>query len=138
MVIAALKRFSVAGLIFSLTAALAVEFPWSDWVGHAHWAKVGWIPFYSWPVSLSDIVQNIILFVPAGVCARLAFGARARIRAPLLSLPVSLLGEWTQLYSHNRFPSATDVVCNIVGSLVGVWLAERLLRLRESASPVRR
>ena len=133
-----MKRFGVIGLVVSLAAALAVDYPWDHWVGHTHWAKVGWIPFYSWPVSLRDILQNVILFLPAGVCARLAFGARARIWAPLLAFPVSLLGEWTQLYSHERFPSATDLVCNIAGSLVGVWLAGSLVRSRGNASTVRR
>ena len=125
-----MKRFGVLGLIVSLTAALAVDYPWGNWVGHTHWAKVGWIPFYSWPVSTGDILQNIILFLPAGVFARLALGARARVWAPLLCFPVALLGEWTQLYSHGRFPSATDLVCNLLGSLVGVWLVEKLIRSR--------
>lgn len=130
-----MKRLGVTGLIVSLAAALAADYPWGDWVGHTHWARVGWIPFYSWPVSFKDILQNVILFFPAGCFARLAFGRRARIRAPLLAFPVSLLGEWTQLYSHNRFPSATDLVCNIIGSLVGVWSAGMVLRWLEWEDP---
>jgi len=110
----------------SFAAALAVDFPWTTWAGHSHWAKVGWIPFYSWPLSVPDIIQNILLFMPAGVCARLALGERARMRAVLLALPVSVLGEWTQLYGHSRFPSATDVSCNVLGTLAGVWLAGTL------------
>ena len=127
-----MRRFGVIGLIVSLVAALAADYPWGNWVGHTHWARVGWIPFYSWPVSIFDILQNTLLFLPAGFCARLALGPRARVWAPLLTLPVSLLGEWTQLYSHNRFPSATDLVCNLLGSMIGAWLAGRLVRSRIS------
>jgi glycopeptide antibiotics resistance protein len=120
------KRVGTIGLIISFAVALAFDFPWTTWAGHSHWAKVGWIPFYSWPVSVPDITQNILLFMPAGVCAHLALGERARTRAVFLALPVSVLGEWTQLYGHSRFPSATDVSCNVLGTLAGVWLAGML------------
>jgi glycopeptide antibiotics resistance protein len=125
------QRFARAGLVLSLAAALAVDYPWANWVGHTHWGRVGWIPFYSWPVSIKDIVQNVILFLPAGYFAGIAFGNRARAWAPLLVLPVSLLGEWSQLYSHNRFPSATDVVCNVVGGFVGAWSAGNRAKTRQ-------
>jgi hypothetical protein len=39
------------------------------------------------------------------------------LAAGLITLPVSIAGEWTQLYSHRRFPSATDVACNLAGAL---------------------
>lgn len=33
-----------------------------------------------------------------------------------MALFVSLLCEWAQVYSHGRFPSATDVTCNVGGA----------------------
>ena len=125
-----MKGLGRIGLAVSLAAAFVVDFPWGDWVGHTHWARVGWIPFYSWPVTPRDILQNVILFLPAGCFARVAFGERARTRALLLSLPVAFVGEWTQLYSHTRFPSATDLVCNLMGTVAGVWLADVYVKRR--------
>ena len=122
-----MQRFAVLGLFLSLAAALAIDYPWGDWVGHTHWSRVGWIPFYSWPVSVMDVLQNILLFLPAGWFGRAAMGRRGRIAAPLVVLAVSLAGEWTQLYSHTRFPSATDVACNVLGGAAGAWLADRAL-----------
>jgi glycopeptide antibiotics resistance protein len=131
------KRFGRIGLAVSLALAFAIDYPWSNWVGHTHWSRVGWIPFYSWPVSLRDIVENVLLFLPAGVCARLAFGDRGRLWGPLLSFPVAFVGEWTQLYSHSRFPSATDLVCNVLGSMAGVWVTGEYLK-RRTLPPWRR
>lgn len=34
-----------------------------------------------------------------------------------MAFVMSLLGEWSQVYSHSRFPSATDVVCNVIGAV---------------------
>ena len=125
---AQVKRVGRIGLVASLAVAFVLDYPWGDWVGHTHWRNVGGIPFYSWPVSFFDIIQNLILFMPAGCFGYLAFGKRARLWAPLLALPVSFVGEWTQLYSHTRFPSATDLVCNVLGSYLGVLLADEYVR----------
>jgi glycopeptide antibiotics resistance protein len=71
-----------------------------------------------------DVILNSMLCAPLG-----GFAVRV-FRHPLLSalglsLLVSLTGEWTQVYSHTRFPSATDVACNVAGALAGVIFARR-------------
>jgi len=33
--------------------------------------------------------------------------------------------EWTQVYSHTRFPSTTDVSCNVIGAVLGRLVADR-------------
>jgi len=50
------------------------------------------------------------------------------VTAVLLGLALSLATEATQIFSHRRFPSATDVVTNTTGALVGAWLATRFPR----------
>jgi len=98
--------------------ALAV-LPWSDFQGHTHWNKVAWIPFFSPPIRVRDIVANVLLFCPLG--ATVGVHSRARnvpLHAALVAVTVSLLAEWSQLYSHTRFPSATDLVCNAAGSML--------------------
>src|SRR5260370_40452642 len=78
--------------------------PW-DFVGHAHWQKVQWIPFRSPPVSLFDVVGNILLYLPFGYTMVRAAAARARLwHAVALAAALSLTLEWSQLYSHSRFP----------------------------------
>ena len=112
-------------LVVSLLAGLAVDYPWGDWVGHTHWAKVGWIPFYSWPVRPFDILQNLLLFSPVGVSSALAIRRRPVLVAALLTLPVAFAGEATQLYSHGRFPSATDLVNNVAGAALAAYVCAR-------------
>lgn len=100
---------------------LLVLLPWRDFQGHTHWSKVAWIPFVSPPVRLRDIVANILLFAPLGATAAVTFGRGHVAAAALLGVALSLVGESAQLYSHSRFPSATDVVCNAVGTVLGAY-----------------
>src|SRR4051794_37225698 len=97
-------------LFLAIALIVLAVFPWGDFQGHTHWPKVGWIPFVSPPVRRRDIVANLLLFMPFG--AAVAMNAR---RAPVVVATVggatlSFVGEATQLYSHTRFPSATDLV----------------------------
>lgn len=106
-----------------LAAIVAATVPWTDFVGHAHWQKVQWIPFVSPPVSLVDIVVNILLYVPFGYgCIRAsAFRGRAWHAVAMAAL-LSLAIESSQLYSHSRFPSLQDIVCNVAGAWLGaIW-----------------
>ena len=100
------------GLIVLLVA------PWTMYVNHTHWQRVAWIPFAP-PIKIRDIVVNLLLYVPWGY-----FGARAMRSGSLwivvaLAAVLSLVTEASQLYSHGRFPSATDLTCNILGACAG-------------------
>ncbi len=102
--------------------------PWGDFQDHTHWSNVGWIPFVSKPVRVRDMVANLLLFMPFGAAVALN---TSRSRSVLIAIiggaSVSLLGESAQLYSHSRFPSATDVVMNTVGAaLAAAWVSRRL------------
>jgi glycopeptide antibiotics resistance protein len=110
-------------------------FPWGDLQGHAHWSKVGWIPFVSAPIRLRDIVLNALLCAPiGGLCARLF--RRPLLMAFGLSLALSLTAEWSQVYSHSRFPSATDVTCNVAGAVFAAAFARRRARYLGDPSAV--
>ena len=103
---------------------VAATVPWTDFVGHTHWQKVQWIPFRSPPIKLIDVVVNVLLYLPFGYQLVRAFPSRARVgHAASLAAAISLMMEWSQLYSHSRFPSVQDVVCNILGSAVGAIAA---------------
>lgn len=103
-----------------MTAAAALvlgaDFPWGDFQDHPHWAGVSWTPFASPPLRVIDIGLNVLLGVPVGIVAARYF-QHSLVISILITLAASLAGEWTQLYSHTRFPSATDMVCNIGGAI---------------------
>ena len=99
---------------------LGVTVPWTDMVGHTHWQKVQWIPFVSPPVKLIDIVVNIALYFPFGYALTRASKTRGRAwHAAALAAVLSIGVEWSQLYSHSRFPSVQDVLCDVLGAWAG-------------------
>ena len=106
-----------AGLIAATAVVLLFDIPWADYQTHSHWGGVGWIPFVAPPVRIVDCLQNALLFMPFGWFA--GTERRRILTAGALGLGLSLLCEFTQVYSHNRFPSATDVVCNVMGTVIG-------------------
>jgi len=93
-------------------------------VGHSHWSKVAWIPFDPRPARIRpfDVAGNLLLCAPLGVVAGLSF-TRGPLIAGALALALSLFVETMQLYTHSRFPSATDVVCNVTGAVVAAAVA---------------
>ena len=115
------RRLSLALAIAVIAAAVV---PWGDFQGHTHWDKVGWIPLVSPPVRLRDIIANLLLFAPLGIAVALntAPSLTSR-RCAALAAGLSFAGEWTQLYSHTRFPSATDVLSNVTGALAAALIA---------------
>jgi glycopeptide antibiotics resistance protein len=124
---AAHRRFRAAiGCAVWSAVIVAATAPWTDFVGHTHWQKVQWIPFRSPPVKLLDVVVNTLLYLPLGYTLASTFGSRGRVwRAVALAAALSLLVEWSQLYSHFRFPSVQDVICNVSGAWAGARLAAR-------------
>ena len=115
------------GLVVASALVLVATLPWGDLQDHSHWSKVRWVPFVSLPITLRDMALNTLLYVPiGGLSGRL-------VRRPLflafgLSLALSLTAEWSQVYSHNRFPSATDITCNVAGAVLGASTFARWLR----------
>ena len=106
---------------------LLLVLPWLSFQNHSHWAGVAWIPFFSKEVKVRDIVANVLLYVPWGY-----LGVRKR-RQPsspvwpviIFAAVLSIATEASQSYSHGRFPSATDVTCNVFGAFVGAEYARK-------------
>lgn len=115
--------FLLAWLLWT-AMIIAIVFPWHDLADHTHWRKVAWIPFISPPLTTSDIVANVLVYIPFGY-----LGARASERpwqgAAVVGVAtlLSIASETSQLYSHWRFPSTTDVICNFSGCLAGIYFA---------------
>jgi len=113
-----------------LTVILGITtMPWSNYVGHSHWTLVSWVPFYRQPFSLSDVLENMVLFAPFGLFLGRAlsrFSAkRARQFTFWTALALSTSVEFFQIYCHNRHPSTTDIGANVLGAMLGVVLSTR-------------
>jgi hypothetical protein len=131
-VIGAGRRWQVslraAWLLWS-AVILAVVRPWDGYVGHAHWNRVAWIPFVSWPVSVLDSIANTALFFPWGALQAAAFPGATRRRSLWQVVAVSGLTaatfEFCEVFAHNRVASTTDVVTNVAGALAGAVVGLR-------------
>lgn len=121
------NALAAAGLATNLLVILAATtWPWSDFVGHAHWANVEWIPF-SRRVRLLDFALNVLLFLPFGACAshllrRLPPTARVAL-VTVLGCALSVTVEAYQVFCHGRLPTAADVLSNSLGAWLGARLA---------------
>jgi glycopeptide antibiotics resistance protein len=102
----------------TLAFVTALTFPW-DLQDHPHWFKVAWLPFVTGIVRPQDLLANAALYFPVGF-AMPASSRRTRVVAAAgLAVVMSGLLELAQVWSHVRFPSATDLVMNVVGSIAG-------------------
>jgi len=110
--------------------ALWTTWPWSQFVGHAHWDRVVWVPLTDPELKRVEMALNTVLFVPLGWSLRSA-GLRLGIVATLGGT-LSLAAETFQVFCHGRFPTATDVCLNTFGSLLGGVLSQ-ILPVRGSA-----
>lgn len=106
-------------------AIVSVSVPFFDLHAHTHWPAVAWIPFKSPPVKVSDIVANTLLYVPFGFLAfRQRMASSRLVTVVVAAAALSFLAESSQLFSHSRFPSTTDLVCNVVGAAMGLMVAK--------------
>ena len=124
-----MRPWVVGGLLLSGALVFAAGYPWGDYVGHSHWTRVGWIPFLSGPIRPFDLVGNFLLGVPFGIFAGMGL-ARGPLIAGTATLILALIDEAVQVYSHNRFPSATDVVCIVAGAVTAAALVRGYRRQR--------
>ena len=94
--------------------------PLSNYVGHAHWNLVNWIPYNEHPLALEDVFGNIALFIPFGFFLRRSLPTsspkRVSILALLMAAAFSTSVEFFQVYCHNRNPSTTDICDNVLGA----------------------
>jgi glycopeptide antibiotics resistance protein len=100
----------------------------TDFVAHSHWEFVKWLP----PVDeirtvefWLDLLVNVLLYVPFA----LLYLQRSVTVTRALALGVVLMGlvlscgiELYQVYSHNRRPAPSDILCNVTGTWMGVWI----------------
>ncbi|MHA7289674.1 VanZ family protein [Arthrobacter sp. MDT3-24] len=74
---------------------------------------------------------NVVLFIPLGAVAALAYPIKYSWQIGILGLIVSCCIELGQLlFLHNRFASPLDIVTNTGGAVIGaLWVAAALKSL---------
>jgi glycopeptide antibiotics resistance protein len=95
------------------------------------WERATLIPFTSvegYPASRSDIIGNVLLFLPLGYFLALSpLGARRGAWRPLLltgiGCALSLCVESAQLFSPLRYAQTTDLITNTLGTWTGIVAA---------------
>lgn len=121
------SRRARIGLALWIGLTLFVVVPWYRLQDHPHWGRILWFPLAS-PWRLRDIIANTLFYIPFGLLWSRAVDPRVS-RVVLAGCLLSLLTEFSQVFSHGRFPSTTDLVCNTVGAWWGaVWAQARLRR----------
>lgn len=108
-------------------------FPIDRW----DWELGGWGAFLAmdWPTRIprSDLVINIIVYVPFGVAAGLLFRRGpvvSGILAAVLGFLLSSFLELGQTYLPGRVTSATDIALNTISATLGAVATGLLLRSR--------
>jgi glycopeptide antibiotics resistance protein len=102
-----------------------VVVPWGRFQDHPHWGRVDWLPFISQPIRVRDVVANTLLYLPFGYWHRKQSLSAPVWRTVALAFGLSIAMEFTQIFSHGRFPSMRDVTCNTVGAMWGAMSARR-------------
>lgn len=113
-----------------LLIVAATTAPWTDFEPTpTNWQKINWVPyvhiFWGGRIVDRDVLQNVALYMPFGYCFVKSFPTERRSRFFLVGIfacTLSLVTEAAQVFQPERFPSATDVVNNILGALVGAGL----------------
>jgi glycopeptide antibiotics resistance protein len=88
----------------------------------------------------SDIVLNILMFVPIGFVYQLTRPARATaqwLHAFFLGAALSGIIEFAQLFEATRYTSLIDVLTNAAGAALGAWVFSVVVWRIEGARTVR-
>ena len=109
---------NVLPFLATVVCIIALTFPW-DLQNHPHWQKVAWIPFVTGIVRPVDLLGNFALYFPFGFFLPVRRQPARLLIATLLAALLSASLELSQVWSHWRFPSATDVTMNVAGSVAG-------------------
>lgn len=74
----------------------------------------------------SDVIENILAFVPMGVAFRLSADPARRRLDFILAAAIALLLQLIQLWIPSRQPALSDAIWNIAGLALGAWLTTTL------------
>ncbi|MBB1246683.1 VanZ family protein [Streptomyces durbertensis] len=96
-----------------------------------HWSVSGWQRVSYDPFSSIEVLLNVALFVPAGLCWTLLARRPLRVMAALVGL--SFLIECLQAVTGLGANDVSDLIANSVGGALGVLAGSLILWLRGRA-----
>jgi VanZ family protein len=97
----------------------AFSIPWSSFTARPRVEEINVIPFEN--ARRADQIRNFVYYVPAGAIG-IGLGL-SPVTTVATAAGLSAVAEATQLFSRRRFPSATDLMLNTAGALVGAAIA---------------
>ena len=114
--------------IWLTSVLIVISLPWSSFDATPHWKNVQMVPFAHLNFHRTVLIEtalNLLAFIPVGYLAIRSFSAsrRAVLYALLLGACSSASIEVYQLFCRDRVPSTTDILMNVTGTAIGVWLA---------------
>jgi glycopeptide antibiotics resistance protein len=118
-----LGRSQVLLAVYSAILAWLILFKFSVHLTaalHYDSRSVNLVPFSSSSGSSSEIVANVVVFIPFGLLLALNFRQLDLRRSLLLVLAVSLTAEIVQYIFAIGASDITDVITNTVGGLIGL------------------
>ncbi|MCL6641217.1 MAG: VanZ family protein, partial [Candidatus Rokubacteria bacterium] len=137
--LAGLTLFGLMPFDLSLSPALVYEKLASGRV------RLGPVPrFHGSPaLALTDLLTDVVLWIPAGALAWLAVPPAPRRRPAWGPAALVWLGcvvaaggiEAAQLLVHSRVVDASDITLAAIGAALGVWLAQGAFQGRSRSSP---
>ena len=105
--------------------------PWPGMAPQAD-SQVQLVPFTGAADRPRDVLANIFLFLPFGYLFAVSHPHRGYGLLVATAAAISLTAETLQVLSPARYPSATDVVVNTAGALLGGWLRRSHAAVREN------
>ncbi|MBA5872633.1 MAG: hypothetical protein GDA68_21975 [Nitrospira sp. CR2.1] len=139
------SRASLLWYAWSIVILLVGILPLHNFVGHAHWQYIHWVPTpdqLASPAVLLDLgldaVANVLLFVPFGLLCALRGRADKPFSPGLLMLMAFTLSfgiEYYQVYCHNRSTSLLDLLDNNLGAYIGMRLGTSYLSKQATGAP---
>jgi VanZ family protein len=113
-------------VVFVLFILYGTLFPF-EFDFRSHLQSPVWILIHSWPSHYNrffvpDTITNVLLYMPLGFAAFLAFGRRWWA-ALLLGVALSAAVEMLQIYDATRYCSLADLAFNSVGTALGILVA---------------
>jgi VanZ family protein len=93
--------------------------PWSSFTTRPRMEQINLVPFSN--ARRADQIRNFVYYLPAGALG-IGIGL-SPVTVVTAAAGLSAVAEATQVFSAGRFPSATDLMLNTAGALVGAAIA---------------